>query len=748
MIFLNLLMASVRSFFNLKISSNLYCGIYGFSLKHRGNRALALANFKILGLYNIERGKDSCGVCIDGKIKKSILEFDDFIRDNYLGNTFKSCVVLGHNRAGSAGYKKTIEEAHPFLINDNLIFTHNGTIRNTADLCKKYSVVEKDFNVDSKLLGTLLYTEGEKVLENYKGFAALAYTKLDEEDTLYLYHGSSKNYKTGNSVEERPLYFLETKDAIYYSSLENSLKAIKTSEKEEVQNLNYNKIFKIVNGEFLLDETIDIDREEANVDTYTTNNYSPQRYNHYTHDYHYNYHGHNNVVKPISTAVRAVHKTIPAVVQDKRKAHRETYPLRVIEASTSNFKLYGSDFIFYRSGRYWFPPNLENSEPFLVTGSFLVKKGGIITTDNWEKGSELLYFFRGVLLKDMEAYKVLKSLSEVSIMNKNWVNTPKHSNFAYEISKFSVYPVTNLIDELNMEISEFFRHAWYKEDSKKNNHSFTPKFSGRNYIIKEQVLIDIKSSHSSKEVCYFSTIAEVDDQLKRLMKGAQGGSSDVPAPFQENGEQEGEEEDNFQPFWPFDIAFESIEELTRFWTFREDKALREFLKITWKRDFYIEVTEKELIETVEYTLSTSIKQGLSISEFIDKDQENDSKLLKKIHKELKEEMKEMEEEQLSLKFKNDVMATDEIEEKQVRDEKIFDEIESCIINLQDIQLSSFDLQTEEDSDFAQEVVKVFLVGVDNILSNLTEPLKKFNSKLLLEKVYSIKESKNLKNGVL
>ena len=49
------------------------CGIYGFSLKHRGNRALALANFKILGLYNIERGKDSCGVCIDGKIKKSIL---------------------------------------------------------------------------------------------------------------------------------------------------------------------------------------------------------------------------------------------------------------------------------------------------------------------------------------------------------------------------------------------------------------------------------------------------------------------------------------------------------------------------------------------------------------------------------------------------------------------------------------------------------------------------------------------------
>ena len=139
---------------------------------------------------------------------------------------------------------------------------------------------------------------------------------------------------------------------------------------------------------------------------------------------------------------------------------------------------------------------------------------------------------------------------------------------------------------------------------------------------------------------------------------------------------------------------------------------------------------------------------MSISEFIDKDQEKDSVLLKKIHKELKEEVNEIKKEQLALKFKNDVMNTDKIEEKQIRDEKIFDQIESCIINLQDIQLTSFDLQTEEDSDFAQEVVKVFLIGIENILTNLTEPLTKFNSKLLLDKVYSIKKTKNIKDGVL
>ena len=71
------------------------CGIYGVSLKHKANRSVALANFKILGLYNIERGKDSCGVCIDGKISKSLLEFDDFIRDNPLAAS-KGTVLLGH----------------------------------------------------------------------------------------------------------------------------------------------------------------------------------------------------------------------------------------------------------------------------------------------------------------------------------------------------------------------------------------------------------------------------------------------------------------------------------------------------------------------------------------------------------------------------------------------------------------------------------------------------------------------------
>lgn len=721
------------------------CGIYGVSLKHKANRSVALANFKILGLYNIERGKDSCGVCIDGKISKSLLEFDDFIRDNPLAAS-KGTVLLGHNRAGSAGYKKTIEEAHPFLINDNLVFTHNGTIRNTADLCKKYSVSEKDFNVDSKLLGTLLYTEGTKVLKDYKGYAALAYTKLDEEGTLYLYHGSSKNYKGGAAVEERPLYFLETKDGVYYSSLENSLKAIRTSDKEEVKNLNYNMIFKIVNGEFSMNDVEEVNREESNIDVYV----APRTtgYNRYTHhNYSYSYDLGINDYLPKSTAIRPpTSKLIPSVVQDKKKGYRETFPLKVVESAKDNFKLYGSDFIYYRCGRYWVAPNT------LAEGSLLVKKGGILTTDSWDKSAELLYFFRGVLLKDMEAYKDIKSKQGDGnvFINDNWINNPKKYNFACEISKYSVYPVTNLADELNDSISEYYRYAWYKEDSKKNNHSFTPKFAGRNYIIKDNVLIEIKSSHASKEACYFSSIAEVNDQLIRIMKGVQGGNSSEETPFQNPGK---EEEEYIKPFWPFDIMYDNIEELLKFWGDNEIEAVKRYIKYTFKRDFYIEASDKDINDSFDYSVNCAIKQGMSYNDFINKDISGDSKVLFKIYEEVLEEENSKTNNDPYLSFKNNVVEIDNIEEikeeeAKEKEEKIYDEVESCIINLQDMQLNAFDLQIQEDSDFAQEIVKVLLVGIDNLLCSLAGPLTKYHKEDLLNKVKRIRESKNLKDGVL
>ena len=119
------------------------CGIFGVAIKPGASRKAVLQKFKILGLYNITRGKDSSGVFINGEITKGIgkiSEFDDFIEQTLLPIPKENTVMLGHTRQGSWGYKKTIDEAHPFLINDDLIFTHNGTIKNVDKLCELYKL--------------------------------------------------------------------------------------------------------------------------------------------------------------------------------------------------------------------------------------------------------------------------------------------------------------------------------------------------------------------------------------------------------------------------------------------------------------------------------------------------------------------------------------------------------------------------------------------------------------------------------
>ena len=62
------------AFFKIPITT-LNCGLYGFSGKSKLNKQdmrLALAKFKILGLYNETRGKDSCGVVINNVIQRKV----------------------------------------------------------------------------------------------------------------------------------------------------------------------------------------------------------------------------------------------------------------------------------------------------------------------------------------------------------------------------------------------------------------------------------------------------------------------------------------------------------------------------------------------------------------------------------------------------------------------------------------------------------------------------------------------------
>jgi len=704
------------------------CGIYGCSLKPGANKASALAKFKILGLYNITRGRDATGIYIGGEINKSLKEFDDYIEEFFIDENFNGSVILGHNRQGSFGYSKTINEAHPFLINESLVFTHNGTIKNTGDLCKKYGVEEKDFNVDSKLLGTLLFTEGSDVLTHYKGAAALAYTYLETPDTLFLYHGQSKEYKLGALIEERPLFYLETEDGIFYSSLETSLESIKASREEEVFPLDYNKIYKIENGEFLFDDVIVIAREEANVTVYSTPSYN---YDYSTE--HLDYFAKQRLNYKNSHSRSAVDKD-----RDMRLIYRESFPLKLKESAKTGFKIMGDDFIYYHMGRYWEAPRK------LVEGPIYLKKRGIIGRYD-DKVSELFFFHRGVMLRDKAAYTAIMDMKNLVI--SNWVTAPDKHNFAREIAKYSVFPVTAITAEYNPDIIETFRYMWYSKDDKKN-HSFTAKFSGRNYIIHEGYLTEIKSSDHG-EVCIFKSPLEVDNQYSQIYHSSRvpGGSSALIIPFQEKELEKSR--------WFFENVYETMADVLKEWTNDEFDTIQEYVDISYKRDFSINLTREEIVMNSEFLINKSITEQKSISDIVDLDRAGDSKLILKLYNEV-----------LSRKDFKNTLATSTISnkleemekelEKEVdklskedTEEYIDDVVVDSLVDLENIQSSAFDLQVQEESDYAQEVAKILLVGVDNILSNIDGISCEFPTKdALKERIKKIKDIKNVKNGTL
>jgi hypothetical protein len=714
------------------------CGIYGASIKPGANRQAVLAKFKILGIYNMSRGKDSAGIFVNGHIKKTIRDFDDFIEDNIIAEELISNTIIGHNRQGSAGYSKTINQAHPFLINENLVFTHNGTIEDTEDLCSKYGVKMKDFDLDSVMLGTLLYTEGHDVLCHYKGSAALAYTHLDDMDTLHLFHGESKKFTHSQSFEERPLFFMETNDGVFYSSLKESLNAIRENIDETPKNLAYNTIFVIRNGEFQLNEAIEIDRIETNITKYVEPTRRIDRYLNPSRNYdEYT----NNFVKSLNSCVGKTYN------QDLKLILKESLPTKLIDSIPNNFKIYNELFVYSHQGRYWTTPRT------LVEGPIYLKKGGIIGNST-DKSAELLYFHRGVMLQDAKAMKDIIALRLQAEQEniKNWVSNPDNFNFAFEVSKYSVYSVTNLPQEYNYNLTEFVRFSWYKKRESEVHASFTPKYTGRNYTIKKGILTTISSSH--REKCILNSEFELNQQIIDLIpknKLVPGGESAVVVTFPQ--------EDKDQKSWDFDRffkkSFKSVDALLNSWGEKEFRAFNTFIKHTFQRDLSIIPTSKDLTESNLYMIEASIKQNLSIADYIEKEFKGDSDLIKEFYyKTLNNEITDVSELKIKIEEpvdkKNDIKKdfNTEAEENENEETDVVNTLEAAIIGLDDLQATFFNLQAYENSSLAQEAALVLITTIENGLSNLQEPLKKYKQVELLERIKKIKETKLSINGTL
>lgn len=287
----------------------LYCGLFGWAGKDV--KKFNKDKFDKLGILNVERGKSSCGISYDGDIQIGIDSqkyYYDFIIEREI-KPKRFPVLIGHTRQSSVGLVNVFN-AHPFGFGDNngdyiFIGAHNGTLKNHKELAKKYEIEEsvesyhydknnKEINVkrnkiDSEILLEIIYkSKNFKVLSEYVGGAALVFTDTTNPNILYLFKGKSKDYQYSNfETNERPLFvYIENKNSMYFSSLEDSLKTI-GGKNDNIVDIDSNTIYKITDGDFNNAEKIIISRANATQNPIFNNRNYGHNYGAFEEDWHF-----------------------------------------------------------------------------------------------------------------------------------------------------------------------------------------------------------------------------------------------------------------------------------------------------------------------------------------------------------------------------------------------------------------------------------------------------------------------------
>jgi glucosamine 6-phosphate synthetase-like amidotransferase/phosphosugar isomerase protein len=166
--------------------------------------------FSTLLFLDLLRGADSTGVmCIENNgdlsLAKEAVDSLAFIRtkeyQSLLTKAFKSgSALIGHNRKATRGVVND-ENAHPFVVDDNIVLVHNGTMYGDH---KKHA----DTEVDSHAIAHVIHETGD---------VEAALNKIDAAYALIWY-----NVKEGtiNFVRNtsRPLWWMETHNAWYFCS--------------------------------------------------------------------------------------------------------------------------------------------------------------------------------------------------------------------------------------------------------------------------------------------------------------------------------------------------------------------------------------------------------------------------------------------------------------------------------------------------------------------------------------------------
>ncbi len=202
-----------------------------------GVKPMNTKDLKILTLMGDARGGDGVGIYYNRKKHSSL----DYKYDNGYGypmdikkgidyvdliEEVTDGVVLLHHRKSSSGSRKA---THPFVYLDkggeiDMVFMHNGTIKNINLIHTEYKPDIAWNAIDSKIMGQIIYENGEKVCEklfkDYSGGGNFIWY-YPKHDVFYFYKGIDKDGK-----EERPLSFYQQNDCIYLTSLSRQLDTI------------------------------------------------------------------------------------------------------------------------------------------------------------------------------------------------------------------------------------------------------------------------------------------------------------------------------------------------------------------------------------------------------------------------------------------------------------------------------------------------------------------------------------------
>lgn len=233
------------------------CNLTGYT----GKTPVNVDKMKLLFIYGNRRGKDGFGVVIGKKVFKYCgyekgIDYgnsENVVYGTLFNTTKYRHTIIAHNRAKSVGFIN-IANTHPFEYNskgNTAFFAHNGTISNIETLAQQYGITMATGEVDSKILGEIIYNHGFDVLKEYTGYAAFSFYDY-EEDALYIWKGLSQCDSATPTVE-RPLSFWQnkTKTQLYYSSEAMTLATGLNVPVTDIQEFESNHLYKIKEGKII-----------------------------------------------------------------------------------------------------------------------------------------------------------------------------------------------------------------------------------------------------------------------------------------------------------------------------------------------------------------------------------------------------------------------------------------------------------------------------------------------------------------